>query len=610
MQQSVQHALQGLTVLLVILTVWETPALAQPVEQIAYWRARYEELSPREDPRVAQAHRIFDRLVQAAGRRSGVVPRLFIVKSDPWGISLPIALPDGWVVVSKGVLDTCYREPARGDDRLAFVLGHEIAHQLKDDFWHLKFFQALETAKSQQPQHRTTLQAVEALLRSPHEERPAQELRADEHGILYAAMAGFNTQAIVAADTNVNFFQGWIQARTPQRIGLGLSDASHPTPEQRAASLRAHLQQVVDHTAVFEAGLWFYDAGDYPKAIRAFEQFLTFFPSREVYHNLAASHHQLALQAYQAWQKETPVLPFQLSLALDPLTRASEVFLSRRAKAERGTGVATQPADLFREHLDTAITLYREAIAHDAAYIPAAVNLGCALLTRGVRAEHGLRHADVYEAIATLQRALERQPNSPEILNNLGVALFYVTQSQQATVHLSRARSLAPAYAAAVFNLSAIAQAERRTAEAQRLRQEYDRLVPSLPAPLLPRGQAPEHVLELGVGHLEEQVPAHWGQPTRSTFRLDASTLILATYPAAVQALLQDGEILMLMVREGFRGTSTRGIAIGSAAQEVLAHYGTPTRRLETTQGQSWSYDAQRIVLQLRGGRVVSWLLF
>jgi hypothetical protein len=116
--------------------------------------------------------------------------------------------------------------------------------------------------------------------------------------------------------------------------------------------------------------------------------------------------------------------------------------------------------------------------------------------------------------------------------------------------------------------------------------------------------------LELGVGHLEEQVPGHWGQPTRSTLRLDASTLILATYPAAVQALLHDGEILMLMVREGFRGTSTRGIAIGSDIQEVLAQYGTPTRRLETTQGQSWSYDAQRIVLQFRDDRVVSWLLF
>ena len=84
----------------------------------------------------------------------------------------------------------------RGDDRLAFVLGHEIAHQLKDDFWRLKFFQALDTAKAQQPRQRQRFKEVEAFFRSPQEERPAQELRADEHGIIYAVMAGFNVQTL------------------------------------------------------------------------------------------------------------------------------------------------------------------------------------------------------------------------------------------------------------------------------------------------------------------------------------------------------------------------------------------------------------------------------
>jgi tetratricopeptide (TPR) repeat protein len=548
--------------------------------------------------------------VHAAGKRSGVVPRLLIIKNDPWGIALPIALPDGWIILSKGVLDTCYRHGARGDDRLAFVLGHEVAHQLKDDFWHLKFFQALDTAKAQQPQQRQALKEVEAFFRSPQEERPAQELRADEHGMIYAAMAGFNVQTLVAEDLTHNFFQEWLQARTPRAVGLGLTASSHPTPEQRAAAVTAHLRQVAQQVAVFEAGLWWYYAGDYARAMRAFEQFLTFFPSREVYHNLAVSHHQLALQAYQAWQPDTPALPMQLSLALDPLTRANEVFLSRRAGTKRGAARVASSAEVFRQHLHEAITLYREALAHDADYIPAASNLGCALLVRGVQAEGGLRHADVYEAVATLQRALERAPHTPELLNNLGVALFYVERLSPARTHLTQARSVAPTYAAPLYNLAYIAQIENRAAEAQQYRRDYEQLQPRLAAVPSPSTSEEEHVMGIGIGDLDDQVPQSWGKAVQSTLRLESTPMTVHTYATQVQTLSRDGEILLLVVRDGFGGASARGVAMQSAAADVLARYGAPTRRLETTQGQSWSYDAQRIAFQLRNGRVVSWVVF
>jgi hypothetical protein len=77
-----------------------------------------------------------------------------------------------------------------------------------------------------------------------------------------------------------------------------------------------------------------------------------------------------------------------------------------------------------------------------------------------------------------------------------------------------------------------------------------------------------------------------------------------------MQALWRDGEILMLFVHQGYGGESARGITIGSGAEDVLGRYGVPTRRLETTQGQNWSYDAQRIAFQLHQGKVISWLLF
>src|SRR5262249_19196967 len=278
-----------------------------------------------------QARSIFQRLVQGAGTRSGKVPQLFIAATarDPWDITLPIALPDGWIILSKGVLDTCYRDRAQGDDRLAFVLAHELAHQLNGDLWHLHFFQGLIALHPQgRPQDAEARASLETALHtaSDRELVRARELRADMDGIMYAAMAGFNPHAIVTESPNTNFFADWVGTLDPQRLGSVSADRLSPTPQERARAVLTRLRPVADNTAVFQVGLWFYYAGDYPRALQAFAHFRELFPSREVLHNLATSHHQLALQAYHAWRQDAP-LPFQLSVAIDPLTRASRIYL-------------------------------------------------------------------------------------------------------------------------------------------------------------------------------------------------------------------------------------------------------------------------------------------
>jgi uncharacterized protein HemY len=99
---------------------------------------------------------------------------------------------------------------------------------------------------------------------------------------------------------------------------------------------------------LYHLGVLFYQAGEYPKAILAFQAFLKYFPSREVYHNLASSYHQLAWKHYQAW-KGGEGLPFKLSMTIDPSTRASRVSL-------RG-GTGNQPADLFNENIEKAVEM-------------------------------------------------------------------------------------------------------------------------------------------------------------------------------------------------------------------------------------------------------------
>ncbi len=599
---------------IIVLTGAFSSALANPKERIDYWRNNYVELTAADDPRVERAHDIFERVLHAADRTLGVTPRLFILKRNPLNIALPIAIPDGWVIISKGTLDICYRDPVYGDDRLAFVLAHELAHQIKGDFWHMQFFQALEASKSQGEQsHRKALKEIDRQLRKT-DSIWAKELQADEHGIVYAAMAGFRTDAIVDIDGRVNFFQEWVNALNPAQVGAAYQGSqSHPAPQQRAMVVKARLHQVVEKTDAFEVGLHFYQAGDYTRAIRAFEKFLEYFPSREVYLNLAASHHQLALQLYQLHQPDSRALPFKLSLAVDLDTRARGITL--RGTKNRRTG----PQARFQAHLDKAIKFYEMAKSLDPDYALSYNNLGCAYILKG--------GADAFKAIATLLDALRLSPDDPEVLNNLGVAFYKANLTEQAKAHLHKAGMLDPNYEAPLFNLGKISYEERQRDEAHRHWRAYLRLDDVSPWAKLveehdtrlqvrARRRAlnklpDEHVKGVAVAMYEDEIPAAWGAPNSTrNLLLEEEPLTVQHYPQGIMTFAQDEEIVMIFAESRYRGKSSRGIAIGSGREAVIERYRTPSRILKMTQGETWVYDKMGISFQLRQGRVVSWLLF
>jgi tetratricopeptide (TPR) repeat protein len=582
-------------------------------ERLAYWKDNYGELAPTEHPRAQRAHAIFRSVLHAAGTRPGVQPRLLITQRDPLGIALPIALPDGSIILSMRALDLCYRHPMQGDDRLAFLFGHEIAHQLKDDFWHLQFFQAIEAAQANPPDHAAMAWFRQLWHRIIGQPRPpaddygivyaAQELQADEYGIVYAAIAGFNTHAIVTEDDTTNFFADWIRALDPAGR-LGLPASSLLSPEQRARAVKRRLHMILGKVDVFQWGVRFYQVGDYAKAILAFQDFQHSFPSPEVYHNLALSHHQLALKYACLRRDLRQELPFELTLALDPVTRASMIS---RLEGQRGP---------VEEHLEQAIAFYYRASALDPSYVPAYSNLGGALLQQGA----------VYKAIATLQDALAIAPNAAEVWNHLGVAFFQAGKPDEARAHLARARALAPTYAAPLFNLGTIAHKAGRAQEAKDYWHAYLALEPASPwaevirhpqAHASPCGwqdfppQSSEHLLGVHVETREHEVPPAWGPPSAITYLpLEAEPYKVARYANGVMTLSHLGELLMVGALEGFTGTSAEGVAIGSEAERVRERYGSPGRVLHMTQGASWVYDAHGIAFQLHDGKVVSWWLF
>jgi tetratricopeptide (TPR) repeat protein len=572
-----------------------------PRERIDFWKRNFTAIAPESNARVERAQRIFARLVRIAGRRPGVEPRLHVIKESTAG-ALPIAIPDGWVVLSRRVIDDCYREPGHGDDRLAFVLAHEIAHHMQDDFWHMKFFQAIEAADNPSVDQ-SVLREVQRIA-AASDNVFAKELRSDELGITYLVMAGFEPRAIVDETEGRNFFREWTSVLDPGRL-VPRGSRTHPGPSQRAAAVQARLRHVAQQAHLFDMGMLFYQSGDYARAVLALEEFRRYFPGREVHHNLGVAHHQLALRGGHALADKRGEPLFKISMMSDPLSRA------HGSTRNRPTGAA----GAFERHIAAAMENYKTAINQDPAYLPAYRNLGSAHIANG----------EPYHAIAVLKEALKLAPQDAALLNNLGVAFALAGNPIEARAQLLAARAAEPGFDSALFNLASLAHRQSEAGEALRygklyleldggsdwagiVRSRFGVRGPEVkPSPI---GAQAERLAGVEIGAYQNEVPPTWGKPDVHSFQLEATPTVLARYPNGLMTVAQGDEIRLIATTAAFAGSSSRAIRPGQTRREVEARYGAPSLVLATTAGESLMYPAHGVSFSMQEGRVVSWVLF
>jgi len=577
-----------------------------PKERVEYWRKNYTELNPAGDKQVAKAQAIFDRVLNAAGSRHGVHPRLLVIAEDPLNITLPVSIPDGWIIVSKSVLDLCYKNPRNGDDKLAFVLGHEISHLLDDDFWHINFFNAIDDSKTKGIANENVLDEIKGII-GQADKVVAKELRADEQGVLFSSMAGFDASAVVDEERSGNFFKQWQRLLSVNRVSQpALASNTHPTVEQRVAGVRARLQQVSDQAELFRLGLLYYQSGNFQRAIDAFSEFLRYYPGREVHHNLAVSHHQLALSYLNVSVDDHSNLPFKMTLTLDPITRA-------------GGNVLRGPQEnrkLFKEHMATAIEYYEAAIKQDPGYVLAYKNLASAYVVND----------EPFKAIALLKDALKQTPDDAVLLNVMGVAFYNAENVDKAVDYLTRAAKQDPGYADPLFNLGKVEYSRNHKELARDYWRQYMKKDPDsnwvkilsekyqLATPenksngLIARQN--EMLSGMQVGNYSDEVPKEWGAANKIQFPLKDAPQAALRYKNGVTTITEDGEIRLLLAGEGYGGETKNGVKIGDNEQSVKGAYGTPNMSLSTTQGSSLVYYQQGITFQLRNGKVVSWEIY
>ena len=333
-------------------------------DEVDFYIATHGEVRAEQDPQVANAHRVFERVRAVADKNSKRLPRLVVVNSraDPWAI----ALPSGHVVLSKEAVAICHAEVslAEAEARLAFVLGHELAHLAHDDFWHQEVYGFLAA--------RSGTRGLADFMQS-HQTSKERELAADDKGFIYAAMAGYPVELLVKGRAGKpDFFAFWMQ-QTNARV-----QSVHASAADRAALLQQRLQDVQNKVGFFEFGVRLSHFDYCDDAVYFFQEFQKAFPGREVLNNLGYCSLQVARQemdpgrAYFYW----------LPLILDGETRAQALL---RAAPPRSMLKTLKQAASGRTEglLNDAVDYLKQARDADPSYLPARINLTVAYLYLG-----------------------------------------------------------------------------------------------------------------------------------------------------------------------------------------------------------------------------------
>ena len=420
----------------------EARAQPRPLKnEVAFYIDTYGEVLPAQDPEVARAHRVFERVRAVAAKNSKRLPKLVVVNSraDPWAI----ALPAGHIVLSKQAVAICHQEASLGEAeaRLAFVLGHELAHLAHDDFWHHEVHGFLAV-------HAGTRQLAD-FLRS-HRPIKERELAADDKGFIYAALAGYSVDALLKAGAGKpHFFNFWMQ-QTNTRV-----QSAESTVEDRAALLQQRLQDLQSRLGFFDFGVRLSHFGYCDDSVYFFREFQKVFPGREVLNNLGYCYLQMARQEMAAERTYFYWMP----LLLDGETRAQALVRRGGPSLKTLKQAATGKTEGF---LKEAVDYLQQAAAADPGYVPARLNLAVAYLYLG----------KPHQARAVLAEAREGVPEDLSLQGLEALALYEQSEVEldlwpTAVARLEKLVASPEAPPALLFNLAQLLSVRPRPAEAR-----------------------------------------------------------------------------------------------------------------------------------------------
>lgn len=448
-----------LILLFILAAVFNLPG--QNSDNTLWWLDTYDDykkLDGKHDPRVKWADNVFELVLNVADKAKSDLPRLFIINTVT-GVCA-VSLPDGGIIINPKTLNICYKDTDRetGDRRMAFILGHELAHLANSDYIHQKAFLVLEKWGSKKARKELAEFSNPPGPGVETRDRKERELIADKTGALYASMAGYDVGKLFMETDN--FITHWAS-----QTGVGMlydGDSRHPSLSKRLLFVQSHLKAIPHQLELFNAGVLLYQMGSYHDGAAAFQEFSKHYPAREVYNNIGACYLHLALR-HLSLKSGKDYFKFRLSTVIDNSTSAEILHNTR--------GEYLKDKDFLR-YITKAEDYLRRAAAVDKRDGRCRYNLSAALILKNEYAE----------AQSVCNKILEKKPGDVYALNNKAVAFYYygkeegLDTTQKAIQLLENAHRLKPGNVEVLYNLASLKQARNRLAGAKLYWEKYLKL--------------------------------------------------------------------------------------------------------------------------------------
>lgn len=291
---------------------------------------------------VAEA--VLDRLYAANGNYQFKKPKLIISAENK-----KVAAYSPWknaIVLDEKAYKICQSLGRDSLAALAYMLGHELVHAYQSQIkgQHLKTnFLAYD-------------QGYQSDIRT--------EKVADIQGLFNAYLAGYGVLKTMPAVIERVY-------RAYDLMGKNL--AGYPPLEERKASGREVVAIAQNLCDLFEAANYLLAIGQAGLACAAFEHILQYYQGREIYNNLGVAY---TLSAQQFWNPQLD--RFIYPVEADWFTKLTHIA------AARGQEQADPSAEPLRlAFLEKAIAHLEAAARLDAGYLPARINILCALNMKG-----------------------------------------------------------------------------------------------------------------------------------------------------------------------------------------------------------------------------------
>jgi len=449
--KTIQYLVSGL--LLIYSLISDAAHYRDYVDYYVDW---YGSIKASENTQVATAHQIFERLKKLANKNPKFLnPKLRVLKNKgrtPWAR----ALRDGNIVLWKSAIEACYqgaRSKEEIEARLAFVLGHELGHLAKDDYWHLDIACMFSTKKCKTSRFFT-------------KERMIKELRADGEGYAYAALAGYRVDLLLGKKP---FLSYWLKQIKPPK------NSPYPPIKERVAVLQKYLQNIQKKLTFFDFGVRLShfercDDGEY--FLREFQHI---FPAREVLNNMGFCYLQRARQKMKSERAYFYWMPLVLDVETLAASLKTPSYFSISFKSLKQAAASGQGEGFLKE----AMIYFKKAVEADQGYLPAQLNLAVTYLYLG----------KPHKARSVLEEAQHLAPDNLEIQALQALALYEQSEVDldlwpRTVARLEKMAIKAQAPPALLYNLARLLEIRPRPGQARQYWNRLARMADSLPTPI------------------------------------------------------------------------------------------------------------------------------